>query len=851
MGNLKFNGVSTVDLGLIIQTQPAYVFPSKDVATSHVPGRNGDLIIDQESYTNVDRTYALASVYRPGTDFISNAQQVLNWLNSASGYARIEDSYDPEVYRMGVYKGGGELTDLYTKATTLNAVFNCKPQRYLKSGELEVEFAGSEIEIINPTDQKSLPKITISGLTKTGDNDVLLVTVSKNSGIVVSSISLTSVPSTTIVIDSDIQTTYDDTKIDMNQYVGLNGKDFPSLSGGKNIIKVKKYSEKSTYLQKYNDIVTAQQQVCNAKYQPFDTLVTAKQKKFYFKSYNNLKTNNAEVYTAKAYQLYMSEQASSYTFISYNTVLEKSCQSIMFSGTDNIFPSWLSVTQVTETLGNSTKTYNVCNANTNGFYIVTGDKYISYHSSGNLLIKAEVDKSITIVYYPSKMINGLPEIDVNYTDKPDWIKCVFGYNSNDTQNIEGRYLKEIDFVITVTGYFWKDKEGLFTSASWNKYVYDNENPVVLGSLAWSTYKLAFISYVGLSTAVNTSYTYKYLLDLIQYKDVVATSTDSSGNTTNTITNKVHFVVSGTEDPNVINYKAAVGSAGYYRCNTSADTNWLQVNEGGIISDASHSTADANTVYYLNGAPDYSKETNFPIDWLSPLPIKTGTSSINPDSISGYLVNVTGWYRSSTADSSGNQVYTTWVKLNAGEQIIINMAPDKDYYIYYIMDMPTVYDHNMSFNDTAVPPSWLKVEYITDPVTTKVSTKFSANQDGYYKWDANTAWVYLTSGKEIVSSGATNDTTIYYMQTLAAYQTFDLYTINIKTNSGGDPQSVEIMAKVAGYYRSNKDTNWSYFSIGDLVLDCKTSDVNTIYNLEESSETLDNLIIKIIPRWWKL
>lgn len=84
------------------------------------------------------------------------------------------------------------------------------------------------------------------------------------------------------------------------------------------------------------------------------------------------------------------------------------------------------------------------------------------------------------------------------------------------------------------------------------------------------------------------------------------------------------------------------------------------------------------------------------------------------------------------------------------------------------------------------PSWLKVEYITDPVTTKVSTKFSANQDGYYKWDANTAWVYLTSGKEIVSSGATNDTTIYYMQTLAAYQTFDLYTINIKTNSGGDP-----------------------------------------------------------------
>ena len=73
MGNLKFGDIYTKDLDLIIQAPPVYNFPAKDVTIEHIPGRNGDLIIDNKCWQNVERTYSIASVFRPGTNFINNS----------------------------------------------------------------------------------------------------------------------------------------------------------------------------------------------------------------------------------------------------------------------------------------------------------------------------------------------------------------------------------------------------------------------------------------------------------------------------------------------------------------------------------------------------------------------------------------------------------------------------------------------------------------------------------------------------------------------------------------------------------------------------------------------------------
>ena len=165
MGNFKFGEHSTKDFDLVIQAPPTYNFPEKDVSVEHIPGRNGDLIIDNNCWKNTERTYSIASVFRPGTDFISNSERLIKWLTSTEGYHRLEDSYDPDVYRLGSFKNSGSLTNYYDKATAINVTFDCKPQRYLKNGEKSVEFSGSVATLENPTGYYSLPEITIKNIT--------------------------------------------------------------------------------------------------------------------------------------------------------------------------------------------------------------------------------------------------------------------------------------------------------------------------------------------------------------------------------------------------------------------------------------------------------------------------------------------------------------------------------------------------------------------------------------------------------------------------------------------------------------------------------------------------------------
>ena len=60
MGIIIFNGVSSEDLHILVQHPPEYGFPEKDSESTHVPGRNGDIVVDSGTWQNVDRTYDLA-----------------------------------------------------------------------------------------------------------------------------------------------------------------------------------------------------------------------------------------------------------------------------------------------------------------------------------------------------------------------------------------------------------------------------------------------------------------------------------------------------------------------------------------------------------------------------------------------------------------------------------------------------------------------------------------------------------------------------------------------------------------------------------------------------------------------
>ena len=223
MGVIIFNGIQSTNYGIHVEKPPVYATPERDYEVVHIPGRNGDLVIDNGSYQNVTRKYDI-SVGEIDGNFTNLAAGVSEWLHSASGYARLEDSYEPDYFRLAYYVTDAEMENLFHQAGKMSVEFNCKPARFLKVGERAVSFtaAGS---LRNPTFQKSFPKIIVtvsgSGSLSIGGQTVTISGLSS---------------STRMVIDSELQDVYaEGSMTNLNSKVSFSDG-FPLLIPGVNTI---------------------------------------------------------------------------------------------------------------------------------------------------------------------------------------------------------------------------------------------------------------------------------------------------------------------------------------------------------------------------------------------------------------------------------------------------------------------------------------------------------------------------------------------------------------------------------------------------------------------------------------
>lgn len=219
MGIVIFNSVSSGDYGIQVEHPPEYQTPAKDYELIHIPGRNGDLVIDNGSYQNVNRSYQIA-IGDERRDFTDMANIIAEWLHSASGYARLEDSYEPEYYRMAMFQSELSIENIVQHAGRVTVEFNCKPQRFLKSGE-EILQLSSNTVLRNPTGFDSLPSITVYG---SGQGELAVngqaITISNINGF--------------IVLDSDIQDVYKGSVNRNSDIILHNG--FPRFIPGENNI---------------------------------------------------------------------------------------------------------------------------------------------------------------------------------------------------------------------------------------------------------------------------------------------------------------------------------------------------------------------------------------------------------------------------------------------------------------------------------------------------------------------------------------------------------------------------------------------------------------------------------------
>lgn len=127
MNHFTFNGHSTGDFGLLVTGLSTYGSPARRVERVTVPGRNGDVLLDEGTFDNYIARYQIAII----DNFKVNARAIANWLLSSRGYSELTDTYNPETYRMAsFYSNIDYVVTALAREGTATIEFDCKPQRY-------------------------------------------------------------------------------------------------------------------------------------------------------------------------------------------------------------------------------------------------------------------------------------------------------------------------------------------------------------------------------------------------------------------------------------------------------------------------------------------------------------------------------------------------------------------------------------------------------------------------------------------------------------------------------------------------------------------------------------------------
>lgn len=161
--SITYGGIDSADYGIYISGEGVFNAPKRAVDLVEVPGRNGALALDKGYWENLKVTYP-CFVYEEDLDtFAETLSDFRNALKSQTGYQRLTDSIHSDEYRLAVYVDEFEVDPLkYNTLGEFDLVFNCKPQRFLTSGETLVTVANNGT-LTNPTAFDSQPTIQVNG----------------------------------------------------------------------------------------------------------------------------------------------------------------------------------------------------------------------------------------------------------------------------------------------------------------------------------------------------------------------------------------------------------------------------------------------------------------------------------------------------------------------------------------------------------------------------------------------------------------------------------------------------------------------------------------------------------------
>lgn len=160
-----WNGQSSADFGIYIENRHTMNRSQRKFEATSVHGRNGNIYEMQTAWEEVIVSYDIFVGDETSADIVAPYTDIMEWLNSADGYAELTDTYDPDHYRQAVFVDAVTIEPVNTHSNwyalgQASISFRCRPERYIVTDLIPVDDIYS---IDNETNHIAYPEIRLTG----------------------------------------------------------------------------------------------------------------------------------------------------------------------------------------------------------------------------------------------------------------------------------------------------------------------------------------------------------------------------------------------------------------------------------------------------------------------------------------------------------------------------------------------------------------------------------------------------------------------------------------------------------------------------------------------------------------
>lgn len=221
IGKFTFNGHSTTEYSMRMLASYDYNVPNRDIEVVEVPGRDGEVTIDNGRYKAVDWEVEFG-VYSSDGDVDSLLNSISNWLAKSYKPQNVTFDNDPAYIYKAAVQDAVAFNRVNSRKATGKVKFRMHPYKYKVSGQTAVSVANGAV-VNNNGSIVAKPLLRITG---TGNGVVKLG---------MSSLTLKNVTGG-VIVDSESETI---TTLDgAPAYAQMASYPFPTLAVGNNTITV-------------------------------------------------------------------------------------------------------------------------------------------------------------------------------------------------------------------------------------------------------------------------------------------------------------------------------------------------------------------------------------------------------------------------------------------------------------------------------------------------------------------------------------------------------------------------------------------------------------------------------------